>query len=71
MLFSDSGVKRAAGDPERLLPLLQEGALLMLDDFTPGVREDSARTLWLEHPAFRAVEVTVSAEAAVILARRR
>ena len=71
MLFSDSGVKRAVGDPEKLLPMLNPGALLVLDDFTPGRIEDPARKMWIDHSAFRAVEVTLSDEAAAILATKR
>ena len=71
MVFSDSGVKRTPGDPERLLPMLRAGGLLVLDDFTPGRREDAAREMWLHHAAFRAVEVTLSDDAAVILATKR
>lgn len=71
MLFSDSGVKRAAGDPEKLLPMLSAGGLLLLDDFTPGRSGDPARQMWLEHPAYRAVEVTLSDDAAAILATKR
>lgn len=71
LLFSDSGVKRSAGDPEKLLQLLGERAMLVLDDFTPGRADDPARQMWLEHPAFRAREMTLSDDAAVILATRR
>lgn len=71
LVFSDSGVKRAPGDPEKLLPLLEPGGLIFLDDFTPGRRDDPAREMWLEHPAYRAVVVTLSEDAAVILATKR
>ena len=71
MVFSDSGVKRAPGDPEKLLPLLEAGGLLFLDDFTPGRRDDPVRRMWLEHPAYRAVEVRLSTDEAVILATKR
>ena len=71
MLFSDSGVKRGRGDPDRLLPLLKPGALLVLDDFTPGLSGDAAREMWLGHDAYDAVMVTLSDDAAAILARKR
>lgn len=71
MVFSDSGVKRAPGDPEKLIALLDTGGLIFLDDFTPGRRDDPARRMWLEHPAYRAVIVTLSEDAAVILATKR
>jgi predicted O-methyltransferase YrrM len=71
MLFSDSGVKRAPGDPERLLPLLNAGGLLVLDDFTPGRRNDPVQEMWLSDPAYRAVEMTLTDASAVILAMKR
>lgn len=71
MVFSDSGVKRAAGDPEKLLPMLRAGGLLVLDDFTPGRRDDAAREMWLQHPAYRTIEVTLSDDAAALLATKR
>jgi predicted O-methyltransferase YrrM len=71
MLFSDGGPKRAPGDPEKLFPLLQTGALVVLDDFTPGADEDESRDIWLGNPSYDAVEVRVAADASVILARRR
>lgn len=71
MLFSDSGVKRATGDVERLLPLLKPGGILVLDDFTPGRPDDPVRRMWLGHPALRAVELALSSQAAAILATRR
>lgn len=54
-----------------LLPMLSAGGLLLLDDFTPGRSGDPARQMWLEHPAYRAVEVTLSDDAAAILATKR
>ena len=71
LLFSDGGPKRAPGDPEKLLPLLSQGGLVVLDDYTPGGGEDVSRKIWLENSAYRAVEVTLTAEMAVILATKR
>lgn len=71
MLFSDSGIKRNVGDPEKLLPLLNDGGLVVLDDYTPGYGPDDSRRLWLAHPAYRAIEVTLTAEMAVLLATKK
>jgi predicted O-methyltransferase YrrM len=71
MLFSDGGPKRAPGDPEKLLPLIRIGALLVLDDFTPGVLEDRPREVWVDNPSYDAIEVQLTADASAILARRR
>jgi len=71
MLFSDGGPKRAPGDPETLLAVVRTGALVVLDDFTPGADEDGSREIWLGNPSYDAVEVQVAADASVILARRR
>ena len=71
LLFSDGGPKRNAGDPEKLLPLVRPGGIVVLDDYTPGFGEDASRHIWLENPDYFAVEVTVSASMAVILATRR
>ncbi|HKC20457.1 MAG TPA: class I SAM-dependent methyltransferase [Candidatus Dormibacteraeota bacterium] len=71
LLFSDGGPKREPGDPEKLLPLLRARGLVVLDDYTPGIENDVARQIWFENPAYRAIEITLTPESAVILARRR
>jgi predicted O-methyltransferase YrrM len=71
LLFSDGGPKRAPGDPEKLLPLLRPGGVVVLDDYTPGVKNDVARQIWLQNEAYRAVEVRLTSATAVILAMRR
>ena len=71
LLFSDGGPKRAPGDPEKLLPLLNQGGLVVLDDYTPGSGEDVSRQVWFENPAYRAVELTLTPDSAVILATKR
>lgn len=70
MVFSDGGPKRSPGDPEKLLPLATIGALVVLDDFTPGVDTDGSREVWLRNPNYDAVEVQLSRDASAILARR-
>ena len=72
LLFSDGGPKRAPGDPEKLLPLLAVGGLVLLDDYTPGyLTDDPARAIWLENPNYRSLEVTLTPDASVILATKR
>ncbi|HEY8862789.1 MAG TPA: class I SAM-dependent methyltransferase [Candidatus Dormibacteraeota bacterium] len=72
LLFSDGGPKRAPGDPEKLAPLVRSGALVVLDDYTPGHsdNEDLSRRIWLENPFYRAQELIVAPGASVILAVR-
>jgi len=71
LLFSDGGPKRAVGDPEKLLPLVRPGGVVVLDDYTPGVKDDVGRQIWLDNGAYRAVEVPLTPDTAVILATRR
>lgn len=71
MLFSDGGPKRAPGDPEKLLPLVRTGAMLVLDDFTPGADQDESREIWLSNPNYDALEIQLAVDQSVILARRR
>ena len=72
LLFSDGGPKRAPGDPEKLAPLVRAGGLVVLDDYTPGHpdKKDPARRIWLENSLYRAQELLVAPDAAVILAVR-
>jgi predicted O-methyltransferase YrrM len=71
LLFSDGGPKRNRGDPAKLLPMLKRGGLVVLDDFTPNFGLDPTRDMWLGDPAYRAMELTVSPRASVILATKR
>ncbi|TMC80877.1 MAG: hypothetical protein E6J08_08965, partial [Chloroflexi bacterium] len=71
LLFSDGGPKRQPGDPEKLLPLLRPGGLIVLDDYTPGYGEDVSRQIWLKNPAYRAVEVMLTSSASAIVATKR
>jgi predicted O-methyltransferase YrrM len=72
LLFSDGGPKRAPGDPEKLAALVRAGGLVVLDDYTPSHadKKDPARRLWLESSLYRARELLVAPDAAVILAVR-
>jgi predicted O-methyltransferase YrrM len=71
LLFSDGGPKRKPGDPEKLAPLLRPGALVVLDDYTPGYGDDVSRRIWLDHAAYRAVEVMLTTSASAIVATKR
>lgn len=71
LLFSDGGPKRKPGDPEKLLPLIRHGGLVVLDDYTPGYGEDVARRIWLDSRTYHAIELTLTPDSSVILARRR
>ena len=71
LVFSDGGPKRQPGDPEKLLPLLRPGGVLVLDDYTPGYGEDVSRQIWLENPAYRVVEVMLTSSASAIVATKR
>jgi predicted O-methyltransferase YrrM len=72
LLFSDGGPKRSPGDPEKLLPLLADGGLVVLDDYTPGYAgDDAGRSVWLENRSYRALEVKLTPDASVILATKR
>jgi predicted O-methyltransferase YrrM len=71
LLFSDGGPKRAPGDPEKLLPLVTARGVVVLDDYTPGVENDIGRQIWLNNDAYRAIEVTLTPETAVILAMKQ
>ena len=71
LVFSDGGPKRNPGDPEKLLPLLNPGGLVVLDDYMPGFGKDVSRDVWLESPVYRAVEIALTPAASVILATRR
>lgn len=71
LLFSDGGPKRNPGDPEKLAPLVRPGGLLVLDDYTPGFGADPSRRIWLENPAYRTVELTLTPTAAALIATKR
>jgi hypothetical protein len=72
LLFSDGGPKRAPGDPEKIARLVRNDGLVVLDDYTPGYdKNDVSRLIWLENPDFYAMELMLTPDASVILARKR
>jgi predicted O-methyltransferase YrrM len=71
LLFSDGGPKRNPGDPEKLMPLVRSGGLVVLDDYTPGRSEDVSRQVWFDNPGYLTLELMLSPSASVLLARRR
>lgn len=72
LLFSDGGPKRAPGDPEKIAPLVRTDGLIVLDDYTPGrEKNDESRQIWLENSNFYAMELILTPDASVILARKR
>ena len=68
LLFVDATAAKA--DPETV-GLLAPGGTALLDDLTPGYADpDPVRELWLGHPRLAAVELTLTATMAAILAVR-
>ncbi|MDF1602909.1 class I SAM-dependent methyltransferase [Nocardioides sp. YIM 152315] len=78
LLFLDSGEPTEVG-VDRVADLVEEGGLVVLDDFTPCEiwppvtygRVDTLREQWLTDERFTAVEVMVAPDASVVLATRR
>jgi predicted O-methyltransferase YrrM len=78
LLFLDSGKPSAAG-PDRVVELLEEGGIVVLDDFTPCAswppifagRVDTLREEWLSDDRFAAVEVMIASDASVVIATLR
>jgi predicted O-methyltransferase YrrM len=83
LLFLDSGQDHGMGSTEvgvdQVADLLEEGGIVVLDDFTPCEqwppvtygRVDTLREQWLTDERFTAVEVMVAPDASVVLATRR
>ena len=83
LLFLDSGRDAGGRSPEvgvdQVADLLEEGGIVVLDDFTPCEqwppvtygRVDTLREQWLTDDRFTAVEVMVAPDASVVLATRR
>ncbi len=78
LLFLDTG-SRAEFGPDQVIDLVEEGGLVVLDDFTPSQtwppiaegRVDSLREEWLTDERFTAVEVMIAPDAATLIATRR
>jgi predicted O-methyltransferase YrrM len=73
LLFYDGGGKQRPDlDGEDVVALLAPRGVVVIDDLTPGrLREiDRVREFWLGHADLAAVEVTVSAATAAIVAVR-
>jgi predicted O-methyltransferase YrrM len=78
LLFLDSGKPSAAG-PDKVWDLVEEGGIVVLDDFTPcehwpptyAGRVDTLREEWLSDDRFAAVEVMIAPDASAVIATRR
>jgi predicted O-methyltransferase YrrM len=78
LLFLDSGKPSAAG-PDKVWDLVEEGGIVVLDDFTPcehwpptyAGRVDTLREEWLSDERFTAVEVMIATDASAVIATRR
>jgi predicted O-methyltransferase YrrM len=78
LLFLDSGKPSAAG-PDTIWDLVEEGGIVVLDDFTPcehwpptyAGRVDTLREQWLSDDRFAAVEVMIAPDASAVIATRR
>ena len=78
LLFLDSG-KPLASSPDKVVELMDDGGLVVLDDFTPCQswpplfegRVDTLREEWLSDERFAAVEVLVAPDASAVIAAKR
>ena len=78
LLFLDSGKPSAAG-PDKVWDLVEQGGIVVLDDFTPcehwpptyAGRVDTLREQWLSDDRFAAVEVMIAPDASAVIATRR
>jgi predicted O-methyltransferase YrrM len=78
LLFLDSGKPSAVG-PDSVLDLVEQGGIVVLDDFTPcehwpptyAGRVDTLREEWLSDDRFAAVEVMIASDASAVIATRR
>ena len=78
LLFLDSG-KPSASSPDKVLELMDDGGIVVLDDFTPCAswppifdgRVDTLREEWLSDERFAAVEVLVAPDASALIATKR
>jgi predicted O-methyltransferase YrrM len=78
LLFLDSG-KPSASSPDNVAQLMDDGGIVVLDDFTPcqswppifDGRVDTLREEWLSDERFAAVEVLVAPDASAVIATKR
>ena len=78
LLFLDSG-KPSAARPDKVWDLVEQGGIVVLDDFTPcehwpptyAGRVDTLREEWLSDDRFAAVEVMIAPDASAVIATRR
>jgi predicted O-methyltransferase YrrM len=78
LLFLDSG-KPSASSPARVAELMEDGGIVVLDDFTPCEswpplfegRVDTLREEWLSDERFAAVEVLVAPDTSAVIAAKR
>jgi predicted O-methyltransferase YrrM len=78
LLFLDSG-KPSASSPDKVVELMDDGGIVVLDDFTPcsswppifDGRVDTLREEWLSDDRFAAVEVLVAADTSAVIAAKR
>ena len=78
LLFLDSGKPSASG-PDKVVKLVDDGGIVVLDDFTPCQswpplfegRVDTLREEWLSDDRFAAVEVLVAPDASALIATKR
>ena len=78
LLFLDSG-KPSASMPGRVAELMDDGGIVVLDDFTPcqswppifDGRVDTLREEWLSDERFTAVEVLVAPDTSTVIATKR
>jgi predicted O-methyltransferase YrrM len=78
LLFLDSGKPSASG-PDKVVKLVDDGGIVVLDDFTPCSswppvyegRVDVLREQWLTDERFTTVEVMVAPDASVLIATKR
>ena len=78
LLFLDSG-KPSASMPDKVVELMDDGGIVVLDDFTPCAswppifdgRVDTLREEWLSDDRFAAVEVLVAPDASALIATKR
>lgn len=78
LLFLDSG-KPDEVTPEKVIDLVEQGGIVVLDDFLPSEtwppvaygRVDWLRELWLTDEAFTTVDLMVAPDASVLVATRR